>query len=351
MTAKFKLASNGLLAGAFFILSAVGANASSFYEGKTLSLIVANAPGGGYDANARVLARYMPRYIPGNPTIVVKNMPGAGGLAAANHMFSREAPDGLTFALLSRSTPLQPLMGVEAARFKSEDFTWLGTASSYADNAYFLITMAGTPYKTAEDLKKKNTEKPAQFGGLAAGGTDTDIVLLAKEVLKFNINLVRGYKASADIGIAMERGEIDGRSIGWAALQIGSYANYVKEGKLNYLVQFGRETRWPKMAHVPTARELAPTPEDRALIELVEFPLQITYPFVAPPNVPKDRAEILQKAFMQTFKDPDYLAEAEKLGFDVSPLDGQKVKSMLAKASQTPPAVVQRYKDLLEPPN
>jgi tripartite-type tricarboxylate transporter receptor subunit TctC len=330
------------------LASALGAGAASFYEGKTLSLIVANAPGGGYDANARVLARYMPRYIPGNPTIVVKNMPGAGGLVAANHMFTKETADGLTFALLSRSTPLQPLMGVEAARFKPEDFTWLGTASSYADNAYFLITMAGTPYKTAEDLKKKG-DRPAQFGGLAAGGTDTDIVLLAKEVLKFNINLVRGYKASADIGIAMERGEIDGRSIGWAALQIGSYASYVKEGKLNFLVQFGRETRWPKMANVPTARELAPTPEDKALIELVEFPLQITYPFVAPPGVPADRAKILQTAFMQTFKDPDYLAEAEKLGFDVSPLDGEKVLSLLKRVAQTPPSVIQRYKDLLEP--
>jgi tripartite-type tricarboxylate transporter receptor subunit TctC len=348
MRAGFARASRGLLAGAFCALSALGAQASSFYEGKQISLIVANAPGGGYDANARVLARYMSRYIPGNPTIIVKNMPGAGGLVAANNMFSREAPDGLTIALLSRSTPLQPLMGVDAARFKPEEFTWLGTASSYADNAYFLISMAGTPYKNVAALK--DSGKPAQFGGLAAGGTDTDIVLLAKEVLKFNINLVRGYKASADIGIAMERGEIDGRSIGWAALQLGSYANYVKEGKLNFLVQFGRETRWPKMPDVPTARELAPTPEDKALIELVEFPLQITYPFVAPPGVPADRAKILQTAFMQTFKDPEYLAEAQKLGFDVSPLDGEKVLSMLKRVSQTPPAVVQRYKDLLEPP-
>ncbi len=346
MSARFKLVSRGLFAGVLVALSASGANAASFYEGKTLSLIVANAPGGGYDANARVLARYMPRYIPGNPVIIVKNMPGAGGLVAANHVYSVAAPDGLTFALLSRSNPLQPLMGVEAARYKPENFTWLGTASSYADNAYFLITMEKSGLKTVADLKK--ADKPAQFGGLAAGGTDTDIVLAAKEILKLNINLVRGYKASADIGIAMERGEIDGRSIGWAALQIGSYANYVKEKKLNYLVQFGRATRWPKMPDVPTARELAPTPEDRTLIELVEFPLQITYPFVAPPGVPADRAEILQTAFMKTFKDPDYLAEAEKMGFDVSPLDGPTVKSMLEKAAKTPPDVIKRYKETLE---
>jgi tripartite-type tricarboxylate transporter receptor subunit TctC len=345
MRATTGFARRGFLAGALLFAGAFGADAS-FYEGKTISLIVANAPGGGYDANARALARYMPRYIPGNPSIVVKNMPGAGGLVAANHMFSIATPDGLTFALLSRSTPLQPLMGLTAARYKAEDFTWLGTASSYADNAYFLVTMANTPYRTVQDLKKPGP--PAQFGGLAAGGTDTDIVLAAKEVLKLNINLIRGYKASADIGIAMERGEIHGRSIGWAALQIGSYANYVKEGRLNFLVQFGRETRWPKMPEVPTARELAPTPDDRALIELIEFPLQITYPFVAPPNVPADRADILKTAFMKTFQDPDYLAEAEKLGFDVSPLDGEKVRSMLLRAAQTPAEVIQRYKSLLE---
>lgn len=337
----------GALAGITLALAGGSAAADNFFDGKQISLIVANAPGGGYDANARVLARYMPRYIPGNPTIIVKNMPGAGGLTAANHIYSIAAPDGLTFGLLSRSNPLQPLMGVEAARFKPENFTWLGTASSYADNAYFLITMDKSGIKTVDDLKKKDG-KAAQFGGLAAGGTDTDIVMAAKEILKLNINVVRGYKASADIGIAMERGEIDGRSIGWAAMQIGSYANFVKEGRLNYLVQFGRETRWPKMAHVPTARELAPTPEDRALIELIEFPLQITYPFVAPPNVPADRAQILQEAFMQTFKDPDYLAEAEKLGFDVSPLDHVKVRSMLEKVSQTPPEVIKRYKETLD---
>jgi tripartite-type tricarboxylate transporter receptor subunit TctC len=324
------------------------ANAQSFFEGKTLSIVVANAAGGGYDANGRVLARYIKRYIPGAPNVIVKNMPGAGGLTAANYMYSVAEPDGLTIALLSRSSPLQPLLGIGAAKFKPENFTWLGTASSYADNAYFLVTMASTPYQTLADLKKGG--RPAHFGGLAAGGTDTDIVLVAKEVLGLNINLIRGYKGSGEIAVAMERGEIDGRAIGWSPLQIGAYGNYVKEGKLRFLMQFGRETRWPKMAEVPTAREAARTPADRALIELVEFPLQVTYPFVAPPNVPADRAQILRTAFMKTFEDPGYLDEAKKLGFDVSPLDAETVTGMLRRVGQSPPELIARYKAILQPP-
>jgi tripartite-type tricarboxylate transporter receptor subunit TctC len=330
------------------LCNSAAAQEPPFYDGKTLTIVVANAPGGGYDANARALARHMKRYIPGNPTIVVKNMPGAGGLAAANHMYSVAEPDGLTIALLSRSSPLQPLLGIGAAKFKSENFTWLGTASSYADNAYFLVTMASSPYQTLADLKP-GARPPAQFGGLAAGGTDTDIVLVARDILHLNINLIRGYKASAEIGVAMERGEIDGRAIGWAALQIGGYATQVREGKLRFLMQFGRATRWEKMPEVPTAREQAPTPGDRALIELVEFPLQVTYPFVAPPNVPADRAAILKTAFMKTFQDPEYIEEGTKLGFDISPLDGDTVRGMIGRLAQTPPDLVQRYKAILQP--
>jgi tripartite-type tricarboxylate transporter receptor subunit TctC len=173
-------------------------------------------------------------------------------------------------------------------------------------------------------------------------------VLAAKDVLGLNINLIRGYKASADIGMAMERGEIEGRSIGWTSLQLGAYANLVKEGRINFLVQFGREKRWARMPDVPTARELAKNDADRALIELVEFPFQVTYPYVAPPGVPADRAAILKSAFMQTFSDSGYLAEAEKLEFDISPVPGDQVKEQIVRLSQTPPDVIKRYKAILD---
>ena len=320
---------------------------TNFFEGKTVSLIVANAAGGGYDASARALARHMRKYIPGIANVIVKNMPGAGGLAAANHMYSVAEPDGLTFALLSRSSPLQPTLGFSAAKFKAENFTWLGTSSSYADSAYFLVTMTSAPFQTAADLRNPKI-RPAVIGSLAAGGTDTDVMLVAKDVLKLNMQLIRGYKGSPDLSLAMERGEIDGRAIGWAPLQVGAYRTYIKEGKLRFLLQFGRATRWAKMPDVPTARELATNPQDRALIELVELPFQVTYPYVAPPNVPKDRAAILQTAFMKTFQDPEYLEEGRKLDLDVSPLDGATVQGMIARLAQSPPELIARYKAILE---
>lgn len=320
---------------------------SNFYDGKTVTLIVGNAAGGGYDAAARALARHMRRHIPGVANIVVKNMQGAGGLAAANYMYSVAEPDGLTFAVLSRSTPLSPMLGVSAAKFKAENFTWLGTSSSYADSAYFLVVMGDAPFKTAADLKDPS-KRPAVIGSLGAGGTDTDVVLVAKEVLNLNLKVIRGYKGSTDLSIAMERGEIDGRAIGWAPLQVGAYGTYIREGRLRFLLQFGRETRWNKMPDVPTARELALNPQDRALLEMVELPFRVTYPYVAPPNVPADRANVLQAAFMRTFHDPDYLAEAEKLDLDVSPLDGGTVRGMIARLAQSPPDLIARYKAILE---
>jgi tripartite-type tricarboxylate transporter receptor subunit TctC len=320
---------------------------TNFYEGKTVSLIVGNAAGGGYDVAARALARHMRKYIPGIANIIVKNMQGAGGLTAANYMYSVAEPDGLTFAVLSRATPMQPTLGIAAAKYKAESYTWLGTSSSYADSAYFLVTMSEAPFRTAADLKNP-AMRPALIGGLGAGGTDTDVVLVAKDVLKLNIKLIRGYKGSTDLSLAMERGEIDGRAIGWAPLQVGAYRNYVRDGRLRFLLQFGRETRWARMPDVPTARELASGPEDRAMLELVELPFRITYPYVAPPNVPTDRAAVLQAAFLNTFQDPEYLAEAKKLDLDVSPLDGATVRGMIARLAQSPPELIARYKAILE---
>ena len=335
------------VAASIFIFGHSANAQSNFYEGKTVSLIVGNAAGGGYDVAARALARHMRKYIPGVANIIVKNMQGAGGLAAANYMYSVAEPDGLTFAVLSRATPMQPTLGIAAAKYKAENYTWLGTSSSYADSAYFLVTMGDAPFKTVADLKNPAV-RPALIGGLGAGGTDTDVVLVAKDVLKLNLKLIRGYKGSTDLSIAMERGEIDGRAIGWAPLQVGAYGNYIREGKLRFLLQFGRETRWGKMPDVPTARELASNPQDRAMLELVELPFRVTYPYVAPPNVPADRAQVLQTAFMKTFQDPDYLVEAKKLDLDVSPLDGATVRGMIARLAQSPPDLIARYKAILE---
>ena len=235
--------------------------AEDFYKGKTITLLVGSAEGGGYDQYARLLARHMGKYIAGEPAIVVKNQPAAGGMAMANAMYATVPRDGLTFGMMARDNPLEPLLGNTAAKFKPENFTWLGTSSRYEDDAFCLVIRADTGITDIADLQKPG--RPAIFGGQAAGGSETDIVLIARDVFRLNIQYIRGYRSSTDTLLALRRGEIEGRAITTSTLQ-KSMADWLERGMLRYLMQFGHETRWKGLPDVPTARELARTPEDKA---------------------------------------------------------------------------------------
>lgn len=315
--------------------------AEDFYKGKTITLLVGSAEGGGYDQYARLLARHMGKYIPGEPGIVVKNQPAAGGMAMANAMYATVPRDGLTFGMMARDNPLEPLLGNTAAKFKPENFTWLGTSSRYEDDAFCLVIRADTGITDIADLQKPG--RPAIFGGQAAGGSETDIVLIARDVFKLNLQYIRGYRSSTDTLLALRRGEIEGRAITTSTLQ-KSMADWLERGMLRYLMQFGHETRWKGLPEVPTARELAPTPEDKAVLELAEIPFRMSRPFMAPPALPPALASILKRAFMLAHQDPDYLAEAKEMQLDVSPLAGDEMHSLMTRIAQTPPAVIARYK-------
>ena len=236
-----------------------------------------------------------------------------------------------------------PVLGNPAAKFKSEEFTWIGTSSSYEDDAYCLIVRADTPFKTIADAQKPG--RPLLLGGLAAGGTDTDIVLIAREIFKLNTQLVRGY-SSAELNLAIQRGEVEGRAIGMSSIQTG-LGDFLREGKLRFLVQFGHEQRWKVLPDVPTARELATNADDKALLELAELPFLMARPFVAPPGVPEAQASILKKAFMDANRDPDYLREAAQMKIDISPLSGDDIAKIVMRIAKTPPAVVARYNAIL----
>jgi tripartite-type tricarboxylate transporter receptor subunit TctC len=320
--------------------------AEDFYKDKAINLIVANDVGGGYDAYARLLARHMGRHIPGRPSFIIRNMPGAGGLQMANYLYSVAKPDGLTIGMANRSMPFQSLFGQAGASFKSETFTWLGTASSYANDAYCLFVRTETPFRTAADLQHP-PGNPANIGALAAGGTDTDLILIAKAALNLNIHLIRGYKGAQDVALAMERGEVDGRANGFSSIRV-AYPEQLKQGKLRFLIQFGRAKRWSELPDVPTAQELAQTPDDKALIELAELPLLLARPYLAPPGLPAEQATILRTAFMATQADPEYLAEAQKLEFDISPLDGDAIQTILQRIAKTPASLLKRYSDALQ---
>jgi len=322
----------------------VPASAQDFFRGKTLNIIVGNAAGGGYDIYARLLARHMGRYIPGEPNIVVRNMPGAGGMALSNHIYSQAPRDGLTIGMMGRSNPIEPLLGSTAAKYKSEEFVWIGTPSSYEDDAYCIVIRADSPIKSIADLQKSGAM--LRLGGLAAGGSDTDLTLITRDVFKLNIQLIRGYKGTQELNLAIQRGEVEGRGIGVSSLA-NTMTDWYREGKLRMLVQFGHETRWKQLPDVPTARELATTTQDKALFELAELPFLMARPFMAPPDVPTAQSAILRKAFMDTQKDPEYLREAKQLQLDISPRSGDEIQNVVARIMRTPTAVVTRYKDIL----
>jgi tripartite-type tricarboxylate transporter receptor subunit TctC len=319
--------------------------ADDFYKGKTITLVVANAAGGGYDLYARLLARHMGRHIPGEPGFVVKYQPGAGGMLMANAIYGTVPRDGLTIGLMARANPLERVLGNPAAKFENEAFTWLGTAASFQDDAYCLVVRADSPVKSIADAQ--HAGPPLVFGGVAAGGTDTDLLLIARSTLGLNLRLIRGYGGVPDINLAIRRGEVDGQAVGTSALR-NTMADWLSAGKLRFLVQFGHETRWPGLPDVPTAHELARAADERALIELAELPLKMARPFVAPPELPPARTAILQEAFMATQRDPAYLMEAKDLQIDISPLSGNEIGQVLQRLARTPPALIQRYKDILE---
>src|SRR3974390_659451 len=272
---------------ACFVAAVRPVAAEDFYKGKTITLLVGSGEGGGYDQYARLLARHMGKYIAGEPGIVVKNQPAAGGIALANALYATVPPDGLTFGLMSRDNPLEPLLGNPAAKFRPERFTFIGTSSRFEDDAFCLVIRTDTGVASIADLQKPG--RAAVFGGEAAGGSDTDVVLIAREVFKLNLQFIRGYRSSSDTLLALRRGEIEGRGITVSALERGM-GDWLEAGKLRYLMQFGHDTRWKGLPDVPTAHELVASAADGALLELAEIPFQMSRPFVAPPGLPAEQA-------------------------------------------------------------
>lgn len=277
----------------------------------------------------------MPKYIAGNPTIVVLNMPGAGGLIAANHVANIAEKDGTVFGTFNRYSAVMPLLGSDQAKFKAEDFHWLGTTASYSDNSYLLVIRAALPHRTIADLRNPDM-------AIHVGNTGTDVPAILKEALGLNIRLVSGYKGSDEMEIAFERGEVDGHTSGYNSI-LSRHAAWIEKGFIRPMIQFGRIDRLAALKDVPTARELAATPSDRALIEFAELPLLMARPFAAPPGVPAERVAVLRAAFMKTMDDVDYLEDGKKQKLELTPKSGAEVQAIVASLAQVEPAVVQRY--------
>jgi tripartite-type tricarboxylate transporter receptor subunit TctC len=331
-------------------LAACGARADTaadFYRGKQISLIVGYGTGGGYDVYGRLFARHLGRHIPGNPAIVVQNMPGAGSLRAVNHLYTTAPKDGTAIATFGRDMPLIGIIGHNAnVRFDARKFTWLGSSSSYANDAYMLFVRKDAAVASIADARRAGGT-PLILGGTGEGSTGNDVPILLRDALGLNIKLIAGYPDGAALFIAVDRKELDGRLIGLSAVQSNRPDWLKPDGNMRTLLQFARRTRHQQFPDVPTARELALNDRARALIGLAELPYQLSRPFAAPPGVPADRAKALQAAFLAVHKDPLYLEDAARLKVDVSPVGAEEVLRAIDDIAAAPPGLLDYMKKLL----
>lgn len=314
-----------------------------FYAGRQMTLVVPTAAGGINDISGRLVARFLGKFMPGKPNIVVQNQPGAGGLANANLIYNSMEKDGSVLSMIERGVPLLAITGDPNAKFDPTRFTWLGSLSSYGNDAYVLLINSMHKARSVADFRKGGME--LSLGGNRSGSTNLTFALIARDVLGLNVKVIRGYEGAAPMFLAQQRGEIDGQVIGYYSVRAGQ-PNMWNEGKLIPVIQFGRATRHKELADVPTGRELAPDDEARQLIELAELPFEMALPTAAPPGVPADRAAVLRNAYKAMVEDRDFLAEAARLNLEISPINHIAILSLLQRAASTPAAVINRYNAL-----
>lgn len=323
--------------------SARGDAVADFYAGRQITVIIALPPGGGYDLNARALARHMGRHVPGNPAMLTKNMPGAASLRAANYLYNVAPKDGTEFGIFTRTVPIDPLLGGQGAQFDARKFNWLGSTSNEVSTC---VAWHTAPVKTLADLLR--SELIVSASGAGSPSVVYPRVLNAALGTKFKI--VSGYGGSAESVLAMERGEAQGNCAwGWVPM-IATKGEWLRDGKLNVILQTGMKS-YPGRENVPVALDLAKTPEDRLLLELVFAPQTFARPFAAPPGVPKDRVAALRKAFAETTRDARFLADAEKEQLEIDLVPGEEIDAILERLYATPPAVIERAKRAMADPS
>jgi tripartite-type tricarboxylate transporter receptor subunit TctC len=303
----------------------------NFYIGRTLTVLIGHSVGGGYDLYARMLARFLGRHIPGQPTVVAQSMPGAGGLRAANHLYTVAAKDGSVIGTFSRSIPTLPLLSPPAV-FNGTKFTWLGSMSS---DTSLCLTGAKSQVKTWRDMLTTTLI----MGGQSAG-SDSDIYArLYRNVLGARIKLVSGYPGTNDITLAMERGEVDGIcGLSWGTIKI-AHPEWMRDKSVNFLLQAGLK-KDAELPDVPLTLDLMDDPEKKQMLYLHFAPQGMGRPFAAPPGIPADRKAALIKAFDDTMQDPELLAEAAREKMEIKPMQGDAIDALLKELYATPADVV-----------
>jgi tripartite-type tricarboxylate transporter receptor subunit TctC len=314
--------------------------AQDSYKDKTVTIIVGYSPGGSFDLYARVLARYIGRYLPGNPTRIVENMTGAGGLIAANHLYNRVKPDGLTIGAWASPLVLQHIMGNEAAQFDGRRFGYLGIPSPYDTVCTFNQKSGITK---VEDWI--NAKRPQKISAIGPGTSTSDIPKLLKAALNLPMDVIDGYKGGADARLAVESGEVDGYCGSWGTVETVWRAAYESK-KIHPVLQASLKSH-PKYKQIPLAINYAKSEEARELLVVADNAHGAQFPFSVPPGMAKDRLELLQKAFVRTFKDHDLVAEAKRSQLEIDPVDGPTITKTLTSLYNLKPATVAKLKDIL----
>ncbi|MGE0628766.1 MAG: Bug family tripartite tricarboxylate transporter substrate binding protein [Hyphomicrobiaceae bacterium] len=329
---------NRHIACGFMALAAIGAGTwaaradeADFYRGKSVNMLIGYSAGGGYDIYARTLARHMARHIPGNPTIVAQNMPGAGSQKAMVYLLDVAAKDGLTFGTFGRTLPLAPLL--EGAKYDPSKLEWIGSITSDTSTCVAWHTAA---VKTWDDLKTKELT----VGGLGKGSDPEMFAKIVKNLFGLNVKLVSGYRGTNEVALAMERGEVEGMcGFSYSSLR-ASRNNWIVEKKVNILAQAALQKDPAIPASVPLMIDLISDPKKKQALSMILAPQAMARPFAMPPGTPPSRVAAMRKAFMDTMKDEAFLAEAKKTKLDVNPMTGEAMADVLNKAFAMPPDIV-----------
>jgi tripartite-type tricarboxylate transporter receptor subunit TctC len=339
MSRPFALLSGLLISSSLILSQPVAAQQADFFKGKTVSVYIGFAPGGGYDYYGRLVARYIGKHIPGNPNVVAQNMPGAGSFTAANFLYSAAPKDGTALGVVTQTIAIEEALKTPGANYKSANFNWIGRATAILE-----VTLTGEKAKATTMELTKTNETPV--AGTGSGSPSEGFPRLMNALYGSKFKVITGYQGSNDGMFAMEKAEVDGALTSWNTLK-RTRSEPLKAGKIHVLVQYGL-TRHPDLADVPAVVELGSTKEAKDILTFYASGAAVGRSVFAPPGVPTDRVQMLRKAFDAMLKDPEFLAEIDKLEVEFDPASGEEMQKLISDVANVSPDTVKRMQEILQ---
>jgi tripartite-type tricarboxylate transporter receptor subunit TctC len=329
-----------MAAALFAILAAAGSSAEAqtpeqFYRGKSIDLVIGFPPGGSNDVNARLLGRHLGKHIPGNPTVVSRNTPGAGSFLAMNQVFNVAAKDGTVFCIGSPTAALDEKLGTQGVRFKTAEMNWIGRIDSLVN---IVFTWKTSKVKTFADAQKYEVT----LAGTGVGSTVSIYPTVMNNVFGTKFKLVMGYRGSNEAMLAVERGEVEGHSTSWNAVKF-AHSDWIRDKDISIFVQFAIK-RHVELPDIPTAVDLARNDEERKILSAIMAAAEVGTGFFTTPGVPADRLLALRHAFDETMKDPEFLSEANRINLTVGPMTGEELQKLVVDVSNLPPDLLEKVR-------